>query len=85
MRFRKKPIEVVAIHFDGSLEGIQRALDFLGRKGTATNTIGTPVICISEREGELRVVPGDWIIKGVDDEFYPCRPDVFDRTYEACE
>ena len=36
-------------------------------------------------EGPLRVSNGDWIIKGVKGEFYPCRPDIFEATYEAVE
>lgn len=36
-------------------------------------------------EGPLHVSPGDWIIKGVKGEFYPCKPDVFEQTYEPVE
>jgi hypothetical protein len=34
-------------------------------------------------EGNMYVMPGDWIIKGVKGEFYPCKPDIFELTYEA--
>ncbi len=37
---------------------------------------------IKTLEGVMRVVPGDWIIKGVAGEFYPCKPDIFEATYE---
>ncbi|OBZ18282.1 hypothetical protein A8L34_01470 [Bacillus sp. FJAT-27264] len=37
---------------------------------------------IQTLEGPLRAEPGDWIITGVKGEQYPCKPDVFDRTYE---
>lgn len=40
---------------------------------------------ISTLEGEMRCQPGDWIIKGVKGEFYPCKPDIFAATYEAVE
>ena len=39
-------------------------------------------ILIPTLEGVMTVLPGDWIIKGVNGEFYPCKPDIFDKTYE---
>lgn len=36
-------------------------------------------------EGGMRVCPGDWIIRGVNNELYPCKPDIFAKTYEAVE
>ena len=41
-----------------------------------------PVV-ISTLEGDLTASPGDWIIRGVKGEFYPCKPDIFEATYEA--
>ena len=38
--------------------------------------------CIQTLEGQMRVSPGDWIITGVNGEHYPCKPDVFEKTYE---
>lgn len=43
----------------------------------------TPIILIPTLEGMMAASPGDWIICGVKGEFYPCKPDVFDATYEA--
>lgn len=40
---------------------------------------------IDTLEGKHIVTPGDWIIKGVSGEFYPCKPDIFAATYEAAE
>ena len=92
MRFRKRPVEVEAIHFDGSLEAVERGLAFVGRKAAGMATaapqrIGETrfIIEIMTLEGTMTVSPGDWIIRGVAGEFYPCKPDIFDRTYEACE
>lgn len=42
-------------------------------------------LIIRTLEGDMRVEPGDWIIKGVAGEFYPCKPDIFEQTYEAVE
>jgi len=44
----------------------------------------TPLM-IQTLEGEMRADPGDWIIQGVKGEFYPCKPDIFDATYEPAE
>lgn len=40
---------------------------------------------IETLEGTMRASPGDWIIRGVKDELYPCKPDVFEATYEPVE
>jgi hypothetical protein len=40
---------------------------------------------IQTLEGDMHANPGDWIIKGVKGEFYPCKPDIFAATYEAVE
>jgi len=40
-------------------------------------------LMIPTLEGEMEASPGDWIIKGVKGEFYPCKPDIFAETYEA--
>jgi hypothetical protein len=42
-------------------------------------------LIISTLEGDLRASPGDWIIRGVKGEFYPCKPDIFAATYEPVE
>lgn len=42
-------------------------------------------ILISTLEGDMKALPGDYIIKGVSGEFYPCKPDIFDKTYERVE
>lgn len=42
-----------------------------------------PHILIQTLEGAMAALPGDWIIKGVKGEFYPCKPDIFEATYEA--
>lgn len=42
-------------------------------------------IMIPTLEGTMEAIPGDWIIKGVNGEFYPCKPDIFEKTYEKVE
>lgn len=79
-RYRKRPIEIEAVQFAGtwgSFLEIQEWSDrrVKGEKGDGTLTIET-------LEGTMTAVKGDWIIRGVKGELYPCKPDIFAATYE---
>jgi hypothetical protein len=78
-RYRKKPVEIEAVHYDGTFP--------LGYLGDAENVRaagdGSGCIEISTLEGVMRADVGDWIIRGVKGELYPCKPDIFEATYEA--
>jgi hypothetical protein len=86
MKFRKKPIVVEAIQYiqkpsDVALDQAQdRVCDFVGKNLTV---IGGSHIEIETLEGTMLASPNDWIIKGVNGEFYPCKPDIFEKTYEV--
>ena len=80
-KFRKKPVVVEAMQYDHNNVGV--ALNFL-RSGENATLDGRGLI-IHTLEGDMAANPGDWIIKGVKGEFYPCKPDIFDATYEAVE
>ncbi len=87
-QYRKKPIVIEAIQFTGTGESCTAVTAFLGgsnsgnqRWNSTTNTGGV----ILTLEGEMAFVPGDWIIRGIKGEFYPCRDDIFRATYEAVE
>jgi hypothetical protein len=80
--FRKKPIIVEARCF---LPGTGQDLVAWcgGREQGDFNELGVfPWIEIPTLEGNMRANPGDWIIRGVKGEFYPCKPGIFDATYE---
>lgn len=47
--------------------------------------VAGPHVAISTLEGVMAALPGDYIIKGVQGEFYPCKPDIFDATYDLVE
>ena len=47
--------------------------------------MGMPILVIETLEGDMTARIGDWIIKGVKGEFYPCKPDIFETTYELVE
>lgn len=74
-KFRKKPVEIEAVRFQGNFDEIET---FVG--GDATFQDGE--LIVATLEGPLRAASGDWIIKGVTGEFYPCKPDIFEQTYD---
>lgn len=77
-RYRKKPIEIEAVHYDGMFP-----LEFLGDADyVQAASDGSDSIEIHTLEGVMRADVGDWIIRGVQGELYPCKPDIFDATYE---
>lgn len=75
MKFRKKPVVIEATQFkDGALD------HELAVKGVLLNEDGT--LSIPTLEGTMKANSGDWIITGVNGEIYPCKPDIFEKTYE---
>jgi len=88
-KFRKKPvvIEAVQVPTERADAGWTDAIHFLESsktrwKGGNSKPMG---FTIHTLEGDMRADPGDWIIRGVKGEFYPCKPDIFAATYEAVE
>jgi hypothetical protein len=78
MKYRKKPVVIEAVRFAFPMSGRDLA-KWCG--GTFEPESG--YILIDTLEGTMTAHPGDWIIQGVKGEFYPCKPDIFDATYEA--
>ena len=75
MKYRKRPVVVEAIQYvDGNLSEVMKF---------CKDTLFTDHLYICTLEGNMRVSKGDYIIKGVHSEFYPCKPDIFEETYEA--
>lgn len=79
MKYRKKPVEIEAVLWSGfNYEEICE----LGQRGVQRS--GKDLL-IYTLEGTMRASVGDYIIKGVNDELYPCKPDIFKLTYEKVE
>lgn len=78
-KFRKKPVVVEAMQWNGNNE-IEVAL-FMD-KTFRKHPRNAYQLQIQTLEGLMTVNVGDWIIKGVNGEFYPCKPDIFEKTYE---
>ena len=88
MKFRKKPVIIEAIQWTG--DNLKEIIDFAGLHPSAEkwvwdeyeNIVKTEGLKIFTLEGRMNADIGDWIIKGVKGEFYPCKPDIFEQTYE---
>lgn len=77
MKFRQKPVVVEAIKFRGKDQS-QELLMFVGHYLVNHEN----EFFIETLEGEMKVSPGDWIIKGIKGDFYPCKPNIFEEAYE---
>lgn len=83
MKYVKKPVVIEAVQFDGL--NILSVMNFLGKSMEAlqgndqTNEVR---FVIQTLEGNMIASKGDWIIKGIAGEFYPCKPDIFAATYD---
>lgn len=83
MKFRKKPIVIEAEHF--TRENKDYCYYWVGNGYAGFDNDGNPILVIPTLEGDMTAVLGDWIIRGVNGEFYPCKPDVFEKTYDPVE
>lgn len=89
LRVQKKPVEVQAMLFDGTPESghacatwVSQAVD---RRAWVSLDGGLYRVRIETLEGTMDATPGDYIIRGVKGEFYPCKPEIFARTYNILE
>lgn len=92
MKYRKKPVIIDAIQWTGG--NMSEIADFAKgfakfdeiRQGDAENKIPAQYdLSIQTLEGIMQASRGDYIIKGVNGEFYPCKPDIFEKTYEKAD
>lgn len=80
MKYRKKSLVIEAIQFTG--KNANEICLKLGMSEYAEELCSDDML-IPTLEGEMRAKPGDYIIKGISGEFYPCRKDIFLASYEA--
>ena len=83
-KYRKKPVVIEAIQFDGinhneirEFMGLELSIQTMSGELSVKSTFD-----IKTLEGVMQAQKGDYIIKGVQGEFYPCKPDIFIETYE---
>lgn len=85
MKYRKKPVVIDAVRWDGDAE---TANSFLGENYSVDwefSGAGTATLVIPTLAGKMLCNVGDYIIKGVQGEFYPCPAEIFEQTYETVE
>ncbi len=92
MKYRKKPVVIEAVQWTG--ENLREVIDFTGKHPKWSEWFATwedyearvradgGIFKIITLEGTMDASPGDWIIRGVKGEHYPCKPDIFAATYE---
>lgn len=101
-RFRKRPVVIEAMRWDGTPEGATPIIDWVLADGPADGPVARysdyqlakvdgdppsvertePTIAIETLEGTMRASAGDWVVRGVHGEFYPCKNEIFLATYE---
>lgn len=79
-KYRKKPVVVEAVQWTGENE--KEIFDFINWRNAEMQG---KTLVIHTLEGNHNASAGDYIIKGVKGEFYPCKPDIFEATYEPVE
>ena len=83
-KFKKRPVVIEAEQFTQENKNV--AFTFIQCTCAPTrDKYGNPTIDIQTKEGVMTAKLGDWIIKGVEGEFYPCDPSIFEKTYEQVD
>lgn len=83
-KFRKKPVVIEAMQFTD--ESKNQVFNWITcTRYPSWDANGDPTLTIQTLEGDMIASLGDWVIKGVRGEFYPCKPGIFAATYEAVD
>jgi hypothetical protein len=83
MKYRKKPVEIEAEQFViRNFNNVPKAINIMGINYEVKGDLYLRYIEIITLEGVMRANHLDFIIKGINGEFYPCKPDIFKKTYE---
>ena len=92
MKYRKKPVVIEAVQYTSRFDWPDWFHDAVSEERIRTYNTGKfqdPTqpcwAVIATLEGDMMAKEGDFIIKGVQGEFYPCKPDIFEMTYEVAE
>ena len=84
MKYRKKPVVIDAVQWSGN--NLNEILDFMkDKQPNYYEDDEKKLLTIQTLEGNMIASVGDYIIKGVQGEFYPCKLDIFKQTYEVVE
>lgn len=81
-KFVKKPVEIEARQYYGNANAAEELINWIESEGGKAYWDKAHIV-IETLEGKMEARADDWIIKGVKGEFYPCKPDIFEETYES--
>ena len=86
-KYRKKPVVIDAFLYEKGMESVTAEWPRWVFDAIADGTLYAEgdAMHIKTLEGPLHVSDGDWIIKGIKGELYPCKPDIFEQTYEKAD
>jgi len=84
-QYRKKPVVIEAIQLEDLEVYTLMSIQHLVGLGKDIFEVKDDGLIIKTLEGDMKASIGDWIIKGVQGELYPCKPDIFEATYEKVE
>lgn len=92
-RYRKKPVVVEAMQWPDAESyesvcqraAIHRWVNGNGHQTEVVDDNGDIYAAVVTLEGKMRIGPGDYVIRGISGEFYPCKPDIFEASYEAVD
>lgn len=84
-KFRKKPVVIEAVQWTGDILDAETIVEFAANAAQPTVGFQGDKLVIYTLEGVMEASPGDWIIRGVKGEMYPCKPDIFAATYEPSD
>jgi hypothetical protein len=83
-QYRKRPVVIKAVQYDGNFRCLDIfAINEVSHFIVSKDSDGKQCIKIPTLEGEMIASVGDYIIRGVKGEYYPCKPDIFEMTYES--
>ena len=82
-KYRKKPVIVEAVQYDGTRESLLKIAQL--QQAPSWLKVDGDDLLIPTLEGVMRAKVGDYVIKGVKGELYPCKPDIFEQTYEPVD
>ena len=79
-KYRKKPVEIEAIQYDG--ENISDLFEFVGDLSNLGIDLKNDKIYVITLEGDMEISKNDYLIRGIKGEYYPCKPDIFEASYD---
>lgn len=82
-KYRKKPVVIEAIQWEGTYDNYQQIINW--SENTIKDITMSNGLIIPTLEGNMVALIGNYIIKEVNGEFYPCKPDIFEKTYEKVD